>query len=257
MGGQIGVTSKPGKGSIFHFEIPLRVLPAAAERDELKHGRILGLAQGQPRCRLLIVEDQPENRLLLRKILNPLGFELREAGDGQQAVAAFQQWHPDLIWMDIRMPVMDGLEAVRRIRATQAGKATKIIALTAHALDEEREPIMAAGCDDLVRKPFHEQEILEAMARHLRLKFIYEKPGAPEDTPQATGLTLQPEQLEELPAELLRELRQAVIELDTARTQALIAQVAERNPSLGQALNTLATQLDYKHLMTLLKKEHS
>jgi DNA-binding response OmpR family regulator len=116
---------------------------------------------------------------------------------------------------------------------------------------------MAAGCDDLVRKPFHEQEILEAMARHLRLKFIYEKPGAPEDTPPATGLTLQPEQLEELPAELLRELRQAVIELDTARTQALIAQVAERNPSLGQALNTLATQLDYKHLMTLLKKEHS
>ena len=82
-----------------------------AEPEEPKHGRILGLAEGQPRYRLLIVEDQPENRLLLRRLLDPLGFELREAANGQEAVALFEQWHPDLIWMDIRMPVMDGLEA--------------------------------------------------------------------------------------------------------------------------------------------------
>ena len=98
----------------------------------------MGLAEGQPRYRLLIVEDQPENRLLLRSLLDPLGFELSEAVNGQEAVALFEQWHPDLIWMDIRMPVMDGLEAVRRIRATKAGADTKIIALTAHALEEER-----------------------------------------------------------------------------------------------------------------------
>ena len=153
----------------------MSVLPSVAEPEEPKHGRILGLAEGQPRYRLLIVEDQPENRLLLRRLLEPLGFELREAANGQEAVALFEQWHPDLIWMDIRMPVMDGLEAVRRIRATKAGAETKIIALTAHALEEERSPIMAAGCDDLVRKPFREQEIFDALARHLRLKFIYEK----------------------------------------------------------------------------------
>jgi CheY-like chemotaxis protein len=242
---------------VFYFTIPVSVHPAVAEPEAPKHGRILGLAEGQPSHRLLIVEDQPENRLLLRRLLDPLGFDLREAVNGQEAVALSEQWHPDLIWMDIRMPVMDGLEAVRRIRATQTGAETKIIALTAHALDEESKPILAAGCDDLVRKPFREQELFDVLARHLRLKFIYEKAPLQKSTPEAPGLALRPERLEALPAELLRDLRQAVIELDTDRTQALIGQVNERDASLGRALNTLATQFDFEGLLKLLEREPS
>jgi len=257
MGGEIGVASEPGKGSVFYFHLPVRVLPAAAEPEEPKHGRIVGLAEGQPCYRLLIAEDQPENRLLLRGLLDPLGFELREATNGQEAVDLFEQWHPDLIWMDIRMPVMDGLEAVRRIRATEAGAATKIVALTAHALEEERGPILAVGCDDLVRKPFREQELFDALARHLRLKFVYEKTPHPETASEAPGLALRPEQLDALPADLRQELRQAVIELDTARTQALIEQVTERDAALGRALHTLAARLDYPSLLNWLEKGHS
>jgi CheY-like chemotaxis protein len=155
------------------------------------------------------------------------------------------------------MPVMDGLEATRRIRATRAAADTKIVALTAHALEEERAPIMAAGCDDLVRKPFREQELFDALARHLGLKFIYEQAPLQESTQATPAFTLRPEQLDALPPELLQDLRQAIIELDTARTQALIEQVAERDASLGRALKTLATQLDYKRLLKLLEREHS
>jgi PAS domain S-box-containing protein len=257
MGGQIGIASEPGKGSEFYFSIPVRVLPSVAEPEEPKHGRILGLAEGQTRHRLLIVEDQAENRLLLRRLLDPLGFELSEAVNGMEAVALFDQLRPDLIWMDVRMPVMDGFEAIRRIRATKAGAVTKIIALTAHALEEETSAIVAAGCDDFVRKPFREQEIFDALARHLHLRFIYEMAPPRESTPGAPELTLNPEQLDALPAQLLQDLRQAVIELDTARTRALIEQVTERDASLGRALNTLATQLGYKRLLKLLKKEQT
>jgi PAS domain S-box-containing protein len=257
MGGQIGVTTGPDKGSLFYFTLPVRVLPSVAGPKEPRHGRILGLAEGQPVYRLLIVEDQPENRLLLRRLLEPLGFQLREAANGREAVALVNQWHPHLIWMDIRMPVIDGLEATRRIRATKTAADTKIVALTAHALEEEREPIMAAGCDDLVRKPFREHEIFDALARHLRLKFIYEKAPLQEGAQQAPAVTPRPEQLDALPPELVHDLRQAVIELDTARTQALIKQVAERDASLGRALNTLATQLDYKRLLKLLERKPS
>ena len=116
---------------------------------------------------------------------------------------------------------------------------------------------MAAGCDDLVRKPFREQELYDALARHLRLKFIYEKPPDAQSIQEAPDLTVRPEQLDALPAQLLQDLRQAVLELDTRRAQTLIAQVTERDAPLGRALNTLATQLDYKRLLKLLERDHS
>ena len=138
------------------------------------------------------------------------------------------------------MPVLDGKEATRRIKATEAGAGTKIIALTAHALEEERREILAAGCDGFVRKPYRETEIFEVMARHLGLKYTYEQEGAPVGPVKE----LRPEQLAALPAELLSQLQQAVVLLDTERTLKVIAQIVRLDEPVGRALQTLATGLE-------------
>ncbi len=249
MGGEIGCKSEPGKGALFYFEIPLELPPVVLGPAALRHERIIALAEGQPCYRILIVEDQPENRLLLRRMLEPLGFDLREAANGQEAVAVSEQWHPHLIWMDIRMPVMDGMEAARRIKASEAGADTKIIALTAHALEEERREILAGGCDDFIRKPYRDTEIFEAMARHLGLTYEYE------EKPLAIGQEYDPglEQLDALPAALLLRLHHAVVELDTTVAQELIGQVAAHDAPLGAALGALARRLEYRRLLELLE----
>jgi signal transduction histidine kinase/CheY-like chemotaxis protein len=172
MGGHIGVRSEPGKGSLFYFEIPVTVPLSESVGIESRYDRVIGVAPDQPRRRLLIVEDQPINRMLLFKILEPLDFELREADNGQTALMHFERWRPHLIWMDIRMPIMDGLEATRRIKATEAGRRTKIVAVTAHALEEERTEILAAGCDDFIRKPYQVTEIFECLTKHLGVRYI-------------------------------------------------------------------------------------
>lgn len=250
MGGQMDVESSPGKGSVFHFEVPVEILIDKKLPDELPHGRITGLAAGQPRYRLLIAEDQMENRLLLRNILEPFGFELREAVNGREALAICQEWHPHLIWMDIRMPVMNGLTAAKRIKKSEAGAGTIIIALTAHALEEERRKILAAGCNDFIRKPYRKTEIFDALARHLGLQYEYEMQPS---KPHGGESELRPEQLAALPAELLGRLHQAVIELDTVRTLELTGQIATHDARLAAALESLARRLEFRRLLELLK----
>ena len=137
--------------------------------------RVVGLEPGQPEYRILAVDDRLESRLLLVKMLSSLGFAVEEAENGVQAVEMWSSWEPHLIWMDMRMPVMDGYEATKQIKAHLKGQATVIIALTASAFDEERSVILSAGCDDFVAKPFREQVILEKMAKYLGVRYVYDQ----------------------------------------------------------------------------------
>lgn len=224
MGGDITVESKVGKGSTFRFEIPVGEGSEPSITERGRQRRVTGLAPGQAAPRILVAEDVEDSRALLVRILDEVGFEVREAINGNQAVEVFQHWKPHFIWMDVRMPVMDGLQASRYIKETEAGKSTVIVALTAHALEEEREQILEAGCDDFVRKPFREQEIFEVMAGHLSLKYVYE-----EEPEEAEPLIVDEAKAVKMPS-------QAVLEQ--------IIQHAERGEftRLGRILDELETE---------------
>jgi len=253
MEGQIGVISNPGEGSLFYFEIPVAVDTSLSESsDALQLERIIGLEKGQQSYRLLIVEDHKDNRLLLRKMLEPLGFEIQEAVNGREAVDIFNQWRPHLVWMDIRMPVMNGMEATRRIKETEIGAHTKIVALTAHALEDERREILESGCDDFIRKPYRDAEIFEALAKHLGVRFQYDKAQERKKVCNETALDVT--MLKKLSPALQEELRDAVVLLDKQRCLKAAGMISESSHKLGEQLRCMVENMRFKEILTALDK---
>lgn len=251
MGGRIGVQSKMETGSVFHLEIPAIVRAASPiSQDQPPYDRAAGIVPGQPSYRILIAEDDPESRLLLVKLLEPFGFELREAVNGREAVDLFEQWRPHLIWMDIRMPVMSGLQAARRIKSTQHGQKTKVAALTAHALEEERLEILAAGCDAFIRKPYRESEILDALAKLLGVKFLYS--DNEKAVPQGREVGLDPERMMKVPSNLTDDLQKAAVLLDEKHCLKTIGIIGAHDPPLGSCLHRMVKDFQYNEILVAL-----
>jgi CheY-like chemotaxis protein len=253
MGGELAVESKVGKGSVFRFEIPVeKVAVEDIEQAEPSRGQVIGLEPGQPNWRILIVEDQLENRLLLNKLLEQVGFEVREALNGQEAIEVFEEWRPHFIWMDRRMPLMDGLEATRRIKAMEGGKETIIVALTASVFKEQRDEVLEAGCDDFLRKPFREVEIFDAMEKHLSVRYVYAE-EQPMTTAEAAKMDLpSPEVLAALPPELLASLSKAVEEIDLKAAEQIISRIGVDNKALAKSLANLVKDFRFDTLQNLV-----
>ena len=164
MGGEIVVVSESDQGAHFRVRLPMQLAEVGmATLSQQPVADVIGLQAGQPEWRILVVDDNRENRLLLTSLLEPVGFTVNVAENGQEAIEVFQEWSPHFIWMDMRMPVLDGYAATQQIRALPGGQDVKIVAVTASALAEQQQDILAAGCDEVVRKPFQEHEIFEAM----------------------------------------------------------------------------------------------
>jgi len=251
MEGDITVTSRPGQGSTFILEVPLGYAegPVALQRST-PGGMTRRLAPGQPVPRVLVVDDIEDNRRLLDELLASVGFEVRDACDGAQAVEVFQDWQPHAILMDLRMPVMDGNEATMRIRALPRGRAVRIMSLSASAFSENREQMLAAGADDFLAKPFSDEVLLERLGRLLDVTFestpitIAGAGSAPGPTP---GAEKHP-----LPTHLVTALRQTLDAADLDHALELIDLVATHDADLARSLRKHIASFDYDRALAQL-----
>jgi two-component system, sensor histidine kinase and response regulator len=259
MGGDLTCTSSIfGTGSIFQFEVPVAGGDAkvAIRRDSPR--RVIGIRVGRESARILVVDDLIENRDWLMKLLSAIGFSVSCSDNGETAIRDWRRWAPRLILMDIHMPVMDGLEATRRIKAEPGGKETAIVILTASVLDEDRRKVQQSGADDFLAKPCLEDALLEKIGTLLNIAYDYEELGeasgqchAPTSASALGTKTLA--SLKQLPHELIEALRNATADGDKPLLNSLIATVDQtKDAEFARDLQILADRYEYDALTSLL-----
>ena len=174
LGTRLKVSSKPGEGSRFWFELTLPATDLPPPHSQVGEKYISGYKGDRKLA--LIVDDKWENRSVLSHMLSPLGFKIDEAANGQDALDKTIRLKPDLVLLDLRMPIMNGFEVIRRVRGLPGIKNTIIITISASAFEHTRKESLAAGSDDFIPKPFKLKTLLDLIELHLNLEWVYEFP---------------------------------------------------------------------------------
>ncbi len=251
MGGDISARSEEGKGSCFTLRIAVRAGESIAGKAKTAARTVRGLVPGQGPFRVLVADDQPDNRMLISEILVPAGFEIMEACDGIETIDLFKSWSPHLILMDKRMPRMNGYEAMVRIKEIDPGTATKIVAVTASAFSEDRVKAMDWGADAYLPKPFKAHELFECVGSMLGVGYVYD-----EETPVSASPAqpLTPGSLDGLPDGLVEKILEATVGLDRDSLFNLIGEIAANEPETGRQLSDMVKNYQYEALIALLKR---
>ena len=253
MGGEISVESAPDKGSIFKFTVNVKKSEKESQTSNKNLKQVTGLKANQKIPKILVVEDNEESRFFLVEILNQLGLNVSEAVDGKDAIEKWHSIQPDLIWMDIMMPKMDGKEATKRIKAADSSKKTKIIALTASAFEEDRKKIMDCGCDDFIGKPFKVETLYEAMNRHIGLEYEYMDENISTNIEIDSGSKkIDVQNLKELPENLFLKLFNAAMNLSIDQITSLIPELKKHDQNLANEIQLMIQNLDFDHLLYLV-----
>jgi PAS domain S-box-containing protein len=273
MGGDIIVSSAVGVGSTFAFNLKINIANQSDIELSQNQHKIIGLAANEPEYRILVVDDRVESRLLLTKLLTSIGFFVEEAANGSEAVDMWSNWQPHLIFMDMRMPVMDGYQATREIKRreredrgmgnlifsspTSSTPSTIIIALTANAFDEQKQAMMQAGCDDFINKPFREELLLEKLGLYLGVKYLYQEDNnqIQQETRNTTEQILTTTDvvalLSQMSAEWRSRLHYAAAQCSDDLILELIKQIPSENAIMASFLRDLAENFQFEQIMDL------
>ncbi|WP_229213538.1 ATP-binding protein [Duganella sp. BJB488] len=246
MGGDLTVQSAPGAGATFRFAITVQVAdsaPVIGEDDE-----VAALAPPQRGRRILVADDNADGCALLENLLQPLGFEVAVVGDGAQALAMVDVWRPDLVFMDWRMPALDGLSATRQIRANAAGPQPRVVMLTASAYAEEREEALAAGADEFMRKPVEQEQLYAVLEQQLGLQFMRRHHSARQPLPPP----LSRADLGLLEPALRQQLKTALQELNLPRVALLLAPLPLELAEVVERIEHMIRLHQYPQLCGLL-----
>ena len=252
LGGNIVVRSELGQGSSFSFEFNAEETENENVSNESR--TVLRLKTGQPTYKVLVVDDAEMNRMLLTQTLQNADFVVREAMDGLEGVREFQAWQPEIVLMDLQMPVMDGYEAIRQIRSLPSEKKVLIIAVTASVLSEEREKSFVAGADDVLNKPFRAAELFEKIEKILDVEYEYDDDETGMDLSESISPIMLKSRLLVLPEEKVDRLREAVMSGDYYLMLKIIQELAEFDHAAAACLQKMAQRFELQQLIDLLQE---
>lgn len=254
--GELTVQSQLQQGTTFSLKIPTQIATGVLGKVIESPPQVIKLAPGQSTYRILVVDDRWTNRQFLVQLLTPVGFEVCEVTNGQEAVDMWQQWRPHLIFMDMRMPVMDGYDATQRIKSYVDGQATTIIALTASVLDSERELVLAKGCDDFLHKPCKDFLIFEKIKQYLGVDFIY-KTSEKINESKDNNIVLNPEDFDIMPYDWWGELGNAAIIAKPKPVLNLLQQIPPDGYVLVEQIKTMVEEFRFSDIIQLVELAQS
>jgi PAS domain S-box-containing protein len=253
MGGSIEVRSQIGEGSTFSFEIPVTVAAKIESKPLPPQRRAVALEPNQPQYRILIADDRPDNRTFVIKCLQPFGFDLLQSSNGQEAIKLWEEWEPHLIFMDLRMPVMDGYEATQQIKGSMKGQGTAIVALTASYLEQENAVRLSCGFDGFIRKPFRDTELFDCLTQQLGVRFVYEDPEAEPTPTRVVPCHLTESDWSDIPLDWLNSFDLATKSCDVELMVTLLDEIRDRHESFAHTLTNWTQNFEFEQILTLIK----